>query len=257
MKFSAGLLTIFVALTTLAEATPTHHHHHARSLAHSHRRHHKRVEEVHLVQRSKGKKAKHTVTKFKTATSTVWVDPPKPTKTSKKEEDKPKETKKEDKPKESKPADSGANGVNDEFPDGVYGCDKVPSGFGTMSLDWVLPGSGGWSGIQKDGGNPDRCTDGALCSYSCEPGYSKAQWPDVQPASGESHGGLLCKNGKLYKTSSKYKTLCVKGTGNVYVRNKLSKGVAVCRTDYPGMTTIRILLEYRTGDGLTVIFFRY
>jgi hypothetical protein len=127
------------------------------------------------------------------------------------------------------------SGVDRDFPDGELPCSEFPTGYGAIPLSWVT--KDGWSGIQKNGGNDDHigvCTDGALCSYACPPGYSKAQWPEVQPQSGESMGGLKCKNGKLYRTRDGEKKLCQKGHGTASVQNKLDQVVAFCRTDYPG-----------------------
>lgn len=119
-----------------------------------------------------------------------------------------------------------------EFPDGEIDCSTFPSDYGALALDWLE--CGGWTGIQIDGGAGEECKEGGLCSYACPPGYSKAQWPEIQPASGESHGGLLCKNGKLWKTRPENSGLCVKGHGGVFVENKLGEHVPICRTDYPG-----------------------
>lgn len=125
-----------------------------------------------------------------------------------------------------------------EFPDGVVDCDTFPDAYGAIAIPWMK--FGGWTGIQINGGAGDKCVDGGLCSYACPPGYSKAQWPEIQPASGESHGGLACRNGKLHKTNPKYNSLCVKGLGNVYVKNELSMSVPICRTDYPGSENMNV-----------------
>jgi len=130
---------------------------------------------------------------------------------------------------------STGSGVDRDFPDGEIDCDHFPSEYGAQPLKWVT--KEGWSGIQVDGGNGDhigKCTEGALCSYACPAGYSKAQWPENQPASGESYGGLQCKGGKLYRTRDDYQKLCQAGKGTASVVNKLDKFVAFCRTDYPG-----------------------
>lgn len=131
---------------------------------------------------------------------------------------------------------SSGSGMDRDFPDGKISCTEFPSEYGAIKTDWIT--KTGWSSIQKDGGNDDHigvCTDGALCSYACPAGYSKAQWPEVQPASGESMGGLECKNGKLYKTNSSFNKLCRAGKGTARVSSKLDQHVAICRTDYPGM----------------------
>lgn len=128
-------------------------------------------------------------------------------------------------------------GLDRDFPNGEIDCSHFPAEYGALALPWVT--KDGWSGIQKDGGNDDGrgvCTDDALCSYACPAGYSKAQWPADQPASGESHGGLKCRGGKLYRTRDGYTKLCQPGQGTAQVRNKLDKFVAICRTDYPGQS---------------------
>lgn len=125
-----------------------------------------------------------------------------------------------------------------DFPDGEVDCNTFPDAYGALPIPWMK--FGGWTGVQINGGAGNKCVDGGLCSYACPPGYSKAQWPEIQPASGESHGGLSCQNGKLYKTNSAYNSLCVKGHGNVYVKNELSKSVPICRTDYPGSENMNV-----------------
>ncbi|KAI5287941.1 hypothetical protein KEM54_005602 [Ascosphaera aggregata] len=136
------------------------------------------------------------------------------------------------------------SGLDRDFPDGELSCDTFPSDYGALSLDYL--NLGGWSGIQaitvSNGAVSDivtgvsgPCKEGDMCSYSCPPGYQKSQWPEMQGATGQSVGGLHCKNGKLHLTNpSLSKKLCIQGTGNVYVKNTLSEHVAVCRTDYPG-----------------------
>lgn len=135
-----------------------------------------------------------------------------------------------------------------EFPDGVVDCDTFPDAYGALPIPWMK--FGGWTGIQINGGAGKKCVDEGLCSYACPPGYSKAQWPEIQPASGESHGGLACRNGKLYKTNSQYNSLCVKGHGNVYVKNQLSKSVPICRTDYPGSENMNVPVFSTPGSQL-------
>jgi SUN family beta-glucosidase len=123
------------------------------------------------------------------------------------------------------------------FPDGTYDCSTFPSDQqGVVSVDYL--GFGGWSGIQY----PDdstavsgmTCTEGAYCSYACQPGMSKTQWPSKQPSDGQSRGGLLCQNGKLHMTQPSAQYLCEWGAQSSYVVNQLSQPVAICRTDYPG-----------------------
>ncbi|KAF8545369.1 protein UTH1 [Trichophaea hybrida] len=144
---------------------------------------------------------------------------------------------------------STGSGVDQDFPDGEIDCSHFPSEYGAQPLMWVT--KDGWSGIQVNGGNGDaigKCTEGALCSYACPAGYSKAQWPDVQPASGESYGGLQCKDGKLHRTRTHYKKLCQIGKGTASVVNKLDQLVAFCRTDYPGSENMVVPLNCSPGS---------
>ncbi|CAI5760603.1 unnamed protein product [Candida verbasci] len=120
-----------------------------------------------------------------------------------------------------------------EFQDGVLSCDEFPLGQGVIALDHL--GFGGWSGIYNtDTSTGGTCKEGSYCSYACQSGMSKTQWPDAQPANGVSVGGLICRNGKLYKTNSRSNYLCEWGIDKADVVNKLSQTVAICRTDYPG-----------------------
>ncbi|KAJ5176545.1 Secreted beta-glucosidase sun1 [Penicillium canariense] len=157
----------------------------------------------------------------------------------------------------SSPSSSGT-GVTSEFPDGEIDCGTFPSEYGAVALDYL--GLGGYSGIQYvtivdavvseivTAITGDSCTSGAMCSYACPAGYQKSQWPVTQGATGQSVGGLECKNGKLYLTNSAYKTLCIEGTGGVNVRNELGDHVAVCRTDYPGTESETIPLSASAGE---------
>lgn len=147
-----------------------------------------------------------------------------------------------------KGVDSNPN-TGKDFPDGEIDCDVFPSAYGAIPLTWTT--LQGWSGIQVNGGNGDaigKCTEGALCSYACPAGFSKSQWPADQPASGESHGGLLCKGGKLRLTRPAYPQLCQAGESGVTVRNELGKFVAVCRTDYPGSENMVVPLACEAGS---------
>ena len=161
-----------------------------------------------------------------------------------KPEEKPEEPKEDDDPDTDLPGDSG-EGLDREFPDGEISCSDFPDEYGPLNLDYL--GMGGWSGIQyvtlsgnafstiHTGIKGSDCRDGAMCSYACPPGYQKSQWPEAQGANGESVGGLSCRNGKLHLTNpSLSKKLCIPGTGGIFVENKLSEVVSVCRTDYPG-----------------------
>lgn len=151
-----------------------------------------------------------------------------------------------------------ATGVTAPFPDGEIDCSTFPSDYGAVALDYL--GLGGYSGIQYvtladaviseivTAVTGDSCTSGAMCSYACPAGYQKSQWPDTQGSTGQSVGGLECKNGKLYLTNSAYNTLCIEGTGGVNVRNQLGDQVAVCRTDYPGTESETIPLSALAGE---------
>ncbi|KAI5793036.1 hypothetical protein EDC01DRAFT_745854 [Geopyxis carbonaria] len=137
-----------------------------------------------------------------------------------------------------KQVSSGSSaGVGTAFEDGTLDCSTFPSQYGAVKTSWVNPQ--GWSGVQyKEGtgkwATGSECVEGAYCSYACPTGYSKAQWPAEQPADGQSIGGLLCKNGKLYRTRTEASTLCEQGETGTQVENKLGQSVAICRTDYPG-----------------------
>ncbi|KAJ5577700.1 Secreted beta-glucosidase sun1 [Penicillium hispanicum] len=153
---------------------------------------------------------------------------------------------------------SGATGIDVDFPDGEIDCSTFPSDYGAVALDYL--GLGGWSGIQyvswadeiiseiTTAVTGDQCTHGGMCSYACPAGYQKSQWPKTQGSTGQSVGGLQCKNGKLYLTNTNLsKKLCIEGTGGVHVRNKLNEHVAVCRTDYPGTESETVPLAATPG----------
>lgn len=153
---------------------------------------------------------------------------------------------------------SGATGIDVDFPDGELDCGTFPSDYGAVPLDYL--GLGGWSGIQYvslvdqvisdivTAVTGDTCNSGSMCSYACPPGYQKSQWPTTQGSTGQSVGGLECKNGKLYLTNSALsKKICIPGTGGVKVRNELPEQVAVCRTDYPGTESETIPLQATPG----------
>lgn len=122
----------------------------------------------------------------------------------------------------------------EKFEDGTIACSSFPSGQGVISLDWL--GLSGWSSIQSsDGTSVTNCEDGNYCSYACQAGMSKTQWPSAQPASGASLGGLVCKDGYLYRTNTDTDYLCGWGEESVNATNSNSDGgIALCRTDYPG-----------------------
>lgn len=138
----------------------------------------------------------------------------------------------------------------EEFQDGTIKCTDFPSGQGVIALDHL--GFGGWSGIyHSDTSTGGTCDEGAYCSYACQSGMSKTQWPSDQPSNGVSVGGLLCKNGYLYKSSSN-NYLCEWGVDKAIVVSELSEDVAICRTDYPG-TENMVIPTVATAGGTTVI----
>lgn len=139
--------------------------------------------------------------------------------------------------------------ISDSFEDGYYDCDTFPADEpGVISLDYL--GYGGWSGIyNSDTSTGGSCSEGSYCSYSCQPGMSKTQWPSDQPSSGVSVGGLYCKGGKLYRSNSDASNLCVWGVDSSVVVSKLSEDVAICRTDYPG--TENMVIPTIVGAGST------
>lgn len=139
-----------------------------------------------------------------------------------------------------------------EFEDGSIACDDFDSlvGAGVIALDHL--GFGGYSGIYhpSDSSTGGSCDDGAYCSYSCQPGMSKTQWPSSQPSSGVSVGGLYCDNGYLYRSNNDSNYLCEWGVDVAYVVSELGKDVAVCRTDYPGTENMVLPTYVTAGDSL-------
>ncbi|CAI2036390.1 hypothetical protein SEUBUCD646_0I00560 [Saccharomyces eubayanus] len=141
------------------------------------------------------------------------------------------------------------SGPSEKFKDGTISCDKFPSGQGVISIDWI--GEGGWSGVENtDTSTGGSCKEGSYCSYSCQPGMSKTQWPSNQPSDGRSVGGLLCKNGYLYRSNTDTDYLCEWGVEAAYVVSELSEGVAICRTDYPGTENMVIPTFVEGGSSL-------
>ncbi|KAK6842199.1 SUN-domain-containing protein [Apiospora arundinis] len=127
---------------------------------------------------------------------------------------------------------TGGSGLNAEFPDGKLPCEwesgftavqKVPTFQVGMKIANII------TAIKGEG-----CEDDAFCSYACPAGYVKTQWPEEQGLTGQSVGGLHCLNGKLHLTRPEKKTLCEENAGGLTIKNSLKKGVATCRTDYPG-----------------------
>lgn len=143
---------------------------------------------------------------------------------------------------------------SEEFQDGTISCSDFPTGQGVIRLDHL--GFGGWSGIENsDGSTGGNCKEGSHCSYACQAGMSKTQYPSEQPSSGVSIGGLLCKNGKLHRTNTNTSYLCEWGEDKATVVSELSDTVAICRTDYPGTENMVIPTVVEGGDSsiLTVV----
>lgn len=109
--------------------------------------------------------------------------------------------------------------------------------------------------MNENGDTSSTCQDGYYCSYACQAGMSKTQWPSEQPSSGISVGGLYCKSGKLYKSNSDSKYLCEWGAQTSSFVSKLDKDVAICRTDYPGSENMNIptLLEAGSSAPASVV----
>ena len=133
-----------------------------------------------------------------------------------------------------------------EFQDGVIPCSQFPSGQGAIPVDWI--GLGGWTSVMNmEGASGGYCQDGFYCSYACQPGMSKTQWPSEQPADGRSVGGLYCKDGYLYRSNKNSKYLCEWGMGTASAVNQLGQQVALCRTDYPGSENMDIPTVLQAG----------
>lgn len=133
-----------------------------------------------------------------------------------------------------------------QFQDGVISCSDFPSGQGVVALDHL--GFGGFSGIyHSDTSTGGSCDEGSYCSYACQPGMAKTQWPSSQPANGVSVGGLLCKNGKLYRSNPNADFLCEWGVDKATVQSNLGQSVAICQTDYPG--TENMVIPTVVGPG--------
>ncbi|KAG8412417.1 putative secreted beta-glucosidase SUN4 [Metarhizium acridum] len=163
---------------------------------------------------------------------------------------------------------SGDIGLDSKFPSGQIECSEFPSDYGALRLDYLK--LGGYSGIQivdddfsmeesknintiRTGVPNDKCTEGAMCSYACPPGYQKSQWPDAQGANKQSIGGLYCnKDGYLELTRKSNPVLCVPGAGGVSIKNDLDEVVSTCRTDYPGTESMTIPAEAMPGKSVVL-----
>lgn len=141
------------------------------------------------------------------------------------------------------------SGPYEKFEDGTIPCGQFPSGQGVIPISWL--DEGGWSGVENtDTSTGGSCKEGSYCSYACQPGMSKTQWPSDQPSDGRSIGGLLCKDGYLYRSNTDTDYLCEWGVDAAYVVSELSNDVAICRTDYPGTENMVIPTYVQAGDSL-------
>lgn len=156
---------------------------------------------------------------------------------------------------------SSSSGNWADFPSGTISCDTFPSEYGPVAIDYL--GLDGWIGLQSTPGyttdatsivtintlTSGGCVKGAFCSYACPAGYQKSQWPTAQGSTGESIGGLYCNsNGMLELSRTSETQLCIAGSGNVKVENKLDSIVSVCRTDYPGLEAETVPLATSPGN---------
>ncbi|CCH59488.1 hypothetical protein TBLA_0B06660 [Henningerozyma blattae CBS 6284] len=134
-----------------------------------------------------------------------------------------------------------------KFKDGTIKCSDFPSGQGVVSLDWV--GMGGWASVMNMAGQTSTtCQDGYYCSYACQAGMSKTQWPTEQPADGRSVGGLYCKDGYLYRSNTDTDYLCEWGQDSSYAVNNAGKSISLCRTDYPGSENMVVPTVVEAGS---------
>ncbi|KAL6936556.1 related to Protein NCA3, mitochondrial [Hanseniaspora guilliermondii] len=151
-----------------------------------------------------------------------------------------------------------SSGTSSSFTDGTIKCtdfDTLAEQAGVVSVDWI--GLGGYASIMSmDGDTSTTCESGYYCSYACEAGQSKTQWPSSQPSDGRTVGGLYCgTDGYLYKTNSDYDSLCVSGENTAYFKSEIDQDVALCRTDYPGSENMVVptLLSSQSSAPVSVV----
>lgn len=143
-----------------------------------------------------------------------------------------------------------------EFQDGVHDCSSLPTGQGVVGVNWISGLTGGFTTIMNQNGDTSEvCKDGFYCSYACQAGMSKTQWPSEQPANGISMGGLYCQNGKLYRSNTDTNFLCTWGKQTSTFVSNIKQDVAICRTDYPGSENMNIptLLEAGSTAPVSVV----
>ncbi|SCV01928.1 LAMI_0G14664g1_1 [Lachancea mirantina] len=150
----------------------------------------------------------------------------------------------------SAPSSSSSSSGGD-FQDGTIQCSQLPSGQGLVDLSWV--GYGGWASVMDMNGNTaSSCQDGYYCSYACQPGFSKTQWPSEQPSDGRSVGGLYCKDGYLYRSNTNANSLCEADASTSQAVNNKDQQIAMCRTDYPGSENMVVPTVVEAGSSQPV-----
>lgn len=144
------------------------------------------------------------------------------------------------------------------FTDGTIKCsdfDTLAEQDGVVSIDWL--GLEGYASIMNmDGDTSSTCQSGYYCSYACQAGMSKTQWPTTQPSDGRSVGGLYCgTDGYLYKSNSGSDNLCEWGEETAYFKSEISQDIALCRTDYPGSENMVVptLLSSQSSEPVSVV----
>lgn len=139
------------------------------------------------------------------------------------------------------------------FEDGVYDCSSLPTGQGVIAVDWISGLTGGFTSVMNlNGDTSTTCEDGFYCSYACQAGMSKTQWPTDQPSSGISVGGLYCQSGKLYRSNTDSDYLCEWGPQTANFVSELDSEVAICRTDYPGSENMNVPTLLDAGSTVPV-----
>lgn len=139
------------------------------------------------------------------------------------------------------------------FEDGVHDCGTLPAGQGVVSVDWISGLNGGYTSIMNlQGATSETCQDGFYCSYACQAGMSKTQWPSNQPANGMSVGGLYCKAGKLYRSNTDSAYLCEWGVQTASFVSEVTQDIAICRTDYPGSENMNVPTLLSAGGSAPV-----